>query len=166
MSQVVVADAGPLIGLARAQRLALLHTLYGHVSIPPAVQEELQLGSRRPGAVQLQAAVTAGWLKCIALQTPGDLRRLAELLDPGEAEAIRLAEELPYRFLLIDNLKGRAVAKRRGIPVVGVAGVLLAAKTRGLIPAVLPIMAELSQAGYRLASSLVAQVATLAQEND
>jgi predicted nucleic acid-binding protein len=34
------------------------------------------------------------------------------VLDPGEAEAMLLAEEVECRFLLIDERKGRAVAKR------------------------------------------------------
>jgi len=52
---------------------------------------------------------------------------MTQLLDPGEAEAIVLAEEQHARFLLIDDAKGRRVASRHGISVVGVAGVLLAA---------------------------------------
>ena len=86
------------------------------------------------------------------------------VLDPGEAEAILLAEEVNCRFLLIDERKGRAIANRRGVPVVGIAGVLLAAKKRGLIDAVMPILKNLEQAGYRISAGLTKEIARLAGE--
>jgi hypothetical protein len=87
------------------------------------------------------------------------------VLDPGEAEARLLAEEVECRFLLIDERKGRAVAERRGITVVGVAGVLLAARKRCLIDAVLPILKSLEVGGYRFSSELMKEIARLAGEN-
>jgi predicted nucleic acid-binding protein len=41
MSRIIVADAGPLIGLARLDQIALLTTLYGFVTIPEAVLTEV-----------------------------------------------------------------------------------------------------------------------------
>jgi predicted nucleic acid-binding protein len=76
-----------------------------------------------------------------------------------------LAEEVECRFLLIDERKGRAVAKRRGIPVAGVAGALLAARRRGLVEAVLPILKSLEVGGYRFSSELIQEIAGLAGEN-
>ena len=86
------------------------------------------------------------------------------VLDPGEAEAILLAEEVNCRFLLIDERKGRAIANRRGVPVVGIAGVLLAAKKRGLIDAVVPILKNFEQAGYRISGALTKEITRLAGE--
>lgn len=80
---------------------------------------------------------------------------LAGVLDPGEAQAISLAEQPTTRFLLIDDAKGRKIARRRGIPVVGVAGVLLAAKSEGMLALVAPVLRDLSHAGYRLSSRLI-----------
>ena len=44
---VVVADASPLIGLAKIARLDLLQRLFGKVLIPEAVERDLCLGSGR-----------------------------------------------------------------------------------------------------------------------
>ncbi len=162
----VVSDAGPLIALARVHRLDLLENLCGSVLIPPAVEDELRVDSGRPGAKRLKKALSQGWLQRHNLSDSAE-RALSELnlvLDAGEAEAIVLAEEISCRFLLMDDRRGRAVAKRRGIPVAGIAAVLLASKESGLVPAVLPVLEELSAAGYRLSSTLVSQTARLAGE--
>lgn len=62
---VIIADASPLIGLAKIGRLALLKNLYQHILIPPAVYAELQAGSLRPGGAELQQALTEGWLETV-----------------------------------------------------------------------------------------------------
>jgi len=164
---VVVADTGPLIGLGRVGHLNLLRELYQRILIPPAVHDELRLGSGRPGAEQSAEAVAQGWLQVreTSRVSAPSVSELVLVLDLGEAEAILLAEEVECRFLLIDERKGRAVAKRRGIPVVGVAGVLLTAKKRGLIDLVLPILKNLERAGYRVSVELVQEIARLAGED-
>ena len=164
MSGEVVADTSPLIALARIGELDLLRRLYGRVAVPAAVEAELAIGSDRPGARMLEAALVAGWLSVqpVSDRAPGP--DLSLLLGPGEAEAIVLAEERQARLLLIDDARGRRTARRRGIPVAGVAGVLLAAKSRGEIAAVGPILRRLSEAGYRLSPRLVAEVFAAAGE--
>ena len=167
MTGTVVADTGPLIGLGRVGLLHLLRELYGRILIPSTVHDELRLGSGRPGAEQSAEALTQGWLQ-VQEPSPASAPSRSELvliLDPGEADAILLAEEVKCRFLLIDERKGRAVAKRRGIAVVGVAGVVLAAKKRGLIDTVLPILKNLERAGYRVSSELIQEIARLAGED-
>jgi len=131
---IVVADTGPLIALGRVGHLKLLHDLYQGMLIPPAVRDELQLGSGRLGAEHSAEALEQGWLQVRKLShgSAPSLSELVLILDLGEAEAILLAEEVDCRFLLIDERKGRSIAKRRGVPGVGVAGVLLAAKNVAL----------------------------------
>lgn len=167
MTGIVVADTGPLIALGRVECLKLLHDLYQDVLIPPAVLDELHLGSGRLGARQSAEALEQGWLQVQELSA-GSAQALSDLmlvLDPGEAEAILLAEEMNCKFLLIDERKGRAIANRRGVPVVGIAGVLLAAKKRGLIDAVMPILQNMEQAGYRMSAGLTKEIARLARED-
>lgn len=163
MKPPVVADAGPLIGLARVDALPFLHQIYGEVLVPPQVVEELRLEERRPGSQALARAVADGWLEAVGPAGPGG-GRTPPGLDPGEAEAILLAEAMGARFLLIDERRGRAAARARGIPVVGVAGVLLVVKERELIPEVAPWLGRLAAAGYRLSTDLMAKVLRLAGE--
>jgi len=147
--------------------LHLLRDLYDRILIPATVHDELRLRSGRPGAEQSAEALAQGWLQVREPSSTSAPSRseLVLVLDPGEAEAILLAEEVKCRFLLIDERKGRAVAKRRGIAVVGVAGVLLAAKKRSLIDAALPILKNLERAGYRVSAELIQEIARLAGED-
>jgi predicted nucleic acid-binding protein len=167
VSAVVVADAGPLIGLARIDRLSLLQSLYGSVVIPEQVWAELRGDSDRPEAHALAAALDAGAIRVQALirSAEAELDRLRLLLDAGEAAAILLAQQIPCRFLLIDERRGREIARRRGVPVAGLSGVLLAAKRSGLLAAARPATEELSRQGYRLSDALVGEVLRLADES-
>ena len=95
MTAVVVADAGPLIGLARIDRLSVLASLYGSVLVPERVLAELHVDSDRPGARALSAALAQGTIRQQALPegSATELARLGLLLDAGEASAILLAEQ-------------------------------------------------------------------------
>jgi len=117
----------------------------------------------RPGAAAISAAVVAGLL------TPRDDREaIAKLgplpmLDAGEAAAIALALEL-HGAVLMDERLGRSVAKRHHLPIIGSAGVLLAAKQRGLLPAVKPILEDWQAMGYYLSAALLQEVLARAGE--
>ena len=166
MTAGVVADAGPLIGLARIGRVSVLTSLFGSVVVRDRVLTELHVDSDRPGARALSAALAAGAIRPQALPegSAAELARLCLLLDAGEASAILLAEQIKCRFLLIDERRGRQIARARGVPVVGLAGVLLAAKRSGLLPSVASTLADLSREGYRLSDALVSEVLRLAGE--
>ena len=161
---MIVADAGPLIALARVGQLDLLRRLYGRVLVPSAVLHELALGSGRPGAGVLEDSVRSGLLVEQAVVRENTVPEHTPLLGRGEAEAIALATQQHPQFLLIDDAKGREVARQQGVPTVGVAGVLLVAKAQGEVDAVKPILDDLSSAGYRLSARLVSEIRSMANE--
>ena len=98
MTSVVVADTGPLIALARVGCLDLLRRLYREVTVPTAVEAELELTSERPGAAVLAAAFEDGWLRCTHIAPARDeVQELGRLLDAGEVEAIVLAVSARHR---------------------------------------------------------------------
>ena len=59
----VVANAGPLISLARIDQLALLPALYSEVIVPPVVYQEITTETDLPGAQEL---AQAEWLRAVA----------------------------------------------------------------------------------------------------
>jgi uncharacterized protein len=73
----------------------------------------------------------------------------------GETAAILLAEELAADALLIDERRGRAVAKTRGIAVIGTLGIIAGARRKHLIPEAAPIVEKLRGDGFWLADSVV-----------
>ncbi len=166
---IIVADASPLIALATIDRLHLLKQLYQQVIIPHAVKNELQLSSDMPGAKRLSKAVDMGFLKVMSINYPEEkYQQLLQILDQGEIEAILLVESFSredYRFLLIDERKGRLVAKQRGIPIAGTGAVLLAAKKHGYIEYVREELQAMQDNGYRLSTVLQQQLLALAGEN-
>ena len=164
MNRVVVADTGPLIALARIDHLDLLRDLHRGIVVPPTVHAELAIGSGKPGARILAEAFAAQWITVKPVVDAVEVASITRLLDPGESEAIVLTEQENARFLLIDDARGRRIARGRGLPVVGVAGLLLGAKAGGTLSEVRPLLESLSQVGYRLSPRLVAAVLERADE--
>lgn len=164
MNAPIVADASPLIGLSRVGLLRLLRELYGKVVIPPAVQAELEIARRRPGHEALAEALTEGWLAQLEVGTSTEPERRDRAIGKGEEQALLLAEQLPARFLLIDERAGRAMAMRRGIPVVGTGGVLLVAKEQGLIESVGAVLEQLAAHRFRLSPDLQNRLLEMAGE--
>ena len=165
----IVADASPLIALATIDQLDLLHKLYQQVLIPEAVKQELMLDSNMAGATRLKQAVDQGWLKTESCEYPADsYYYLQQLLDQGETEAILLTESLltknDYRFLLIDERKGRKIAKKRGLRIAGTGAVLLAAKKKGYIELLETELDKMQNNGYRLSIGLRQKLLQLAGE--
>ena len=157
----VIADAGPLIGLARIGRLNLLRKLFGTIAIPPQVFHELELSSDRPGTKAILEAIDSGWIKLEKIKNPNKLSRLHLLVDAGEADAILLALEQDARMLIIDDKKGRKTAKNIGLPIVGTGGILIAAKRAGHLKEVTSVLNDLAGAGYFISLTLSKRIIEL-----
>ena len=144
---IVVSNTSPLINLARISQLDLLHQLYGEVLIPEAVwQEAVVNGAGQPGANEIQAA---SWVRRQAVSNRPMVQALQQDLDAGEAEAIVLAMELHADLLLMDERLGRETAQHLGLRYIGLIGVLIAAKSKGLITQIKPQLDALRQvAGF------------------
>lgn len=144
---IVVSDTSCISNLLSVGQASLLPRLFGEVLIPPAVEDELlRFHSCLPDFV-----------KCEAPSDQARLSRLREELDLGEAEAICLACEVKADRLLIDETLGRAAALREGLAIIGVVGVLVAAKQSGFLSSIGPVLQQLeNEAGFRLSQSLKA----------
>ena len=160
--RVVIADAGPLIALARIDSLHLLRGLFGQVCITRTVRDEiLPSGDAFPDAELLSRALDEGWIE-MADEATGDWKPLNPGVDAGEASAIHLAcrwrDQGKAVLLVIDDVAGRLEARSRGIALIGTAALIGLAREEGLIPAARPLLERLTQAGYFIGPSVIAAV--------
>jgi uncharacterized protein len=143
----VVADASPLIGLAVARAFHVLRELYGTVTITRLVKDEVTGHADRPGARELTTAMREGWIR-VAPAPPETWAFPA--LDSGEASTIALAREHADSLVLMDDALGREQAAALGLDVLGLTGVLLAAKRAGLVKTLRPLLQRLARRGFVL----------------
>ena len=156
---VAVSDASPVSGLALTGCLHLLRSQFTEVWIPDAVRSELERIPNLEAKASIEGAFQEGWLRCRAVRHPRLIAALASELDKGEAEAIALAAEMQADVVLLDEKEGRSLARRAGLQVRGVLGVLIRAKARGEISSVGAVIKALrSRAGFFIAPDLEAEV--------
>ncbi len=143
---IVVADASPLNYLIQIDCDTLLPRLFGKVVVPAAVIEELRHPATPPAVASWLVQMPA-WIEVRAVTALAD--PALDVLDPGEREAIQLAQELHANLLLIDERRGRLEARRRAIPTTGTLGVLLAAQRRGMVNAETAFQRLLDETTFR-----------------
>jgi len=162
---IVVSDSSPLIALCDLGKLDLLRLLYGRVVLPNAVWKETSIaGQDKPERKEL---LSASWIERVQVRNQVLVKSLAQKLDAGESEAIVLALELNADLLLMDERLGRNVARRFGIDVTGVVGILLMAKSQGHLSAIKPDLDRLrDELDFWMSESLYQQALQLADEID
>ncbi|MBD2021358.1 DUF3368 domain-containing protein [Leptolyngbya sp. FACHB-36] len=162
---IIVSDTSPINNLAAINHLHLLHQLYGTVLIPEAVYGELtDPNFPVAGAIEVQ---TFDWIQTRAVSDRTLVEALSNELDVGEAEAIALAVEIQADQVLIDERRGRLVASRLNLRFIGLLGILVEAKSQGLIAEVKPLLdALINEARFWVAEPLYNSVLQLVNETD
>jgi len=128
---VVLCDAGPLIALAKLNRLDLLAELYEEVQTPRAVYDAVVVQGFARGASD---ALTVrlfwrrrGWPIVDVSDAVLSAYDPLVILDPGETAVLALAQTLESPLVLMDDEVARAEARRLAIDVCGTLGVLVRA---------------------------------------
>jgi len=151
MREVIISDTSCLITLARIGELELLERLYHHVWITPVVAREY--GGGLPD-----------WIGIKEVKDKSRQLYFESILDPGEASTIALALEIPNCMVIIDEIKGRKIARENNIPVIGLLGILIQAKKQGLFPEIRPKLELLHKLGFRFSSQLEQTILQMADE--
>lgn len=154
--KIVLADASPLIGLARIGGLPWLRKLYRTISITSAVRDEAAGTGELPGAIAISAALAQGWIRVLKREW-----REPPLpqLDKGEASTLRAAlAHGETALVLLDDLTARREALRLGVSITGTAGIVVEARRAGLIRAARPVFERLADEGFHLGTELVEAV--------
>ncbi len=161
---IVVTDTSVVLNLAWLREERLLSELFGSVLAPPAVRtefERLSLADDRFRGLRFPDFVT--------VEAPAripDTLAANDDLDAGEIAALALALERGIRYVLMDENAGRAAAIALGLQPSGLLGLLVEAKKRALISAVLPLLDQLrDSARFRVGNDLRQRIALLAGES-
>ncbi len=159
---IVISDTSPLNYLILIECIDVLPALYGRVVIPEGVLAELQRDST-PQVVKEWIAARPRWLdiRQARLQADDSL----SMLGVGERQAISLAQELQVAAIIIDEERGRKEARRLGLSVIGILGVLRDAAERKLIE--LPAALErLRRTNFRVSESIIQSLLLRDAERD
>jgi len=142
---IVVSDTSPVTALLTVGMAELLPRLFAEVIVPEAVREELLRSHDR----------LPGWLQVASVTDRERADAYQRFVDAGEAEAIVMARELHADRLLIDERRGRRLAMREGVPVIGLVGVVILARQSGLIPSARALLLRLQdEAGVYLSAEV------------
>lgn len=134
-----VSNTTPIISLLKLDRLELLQKIYTQIYIPTAVFDEIEAGKAKGYYKDLSEI---DWINIIEIQDKQAVKYFLDL-DAGEAEAIVLATELNADLIILDEKLGRFHAKHADLKVTGTIGILIKAKTVGLIEKLEPLLNEL-----------------------
>lgn len=146
MSEVWIANASPVIVLAKAGYLNLLKDLPSELVLPEAVVVEILAG---PESDPSRQAIEHGWgYRNHPSKIPPQLLEWG--LGAGETAVLALALERAPATAILDDAVARACAKAFGIPLLGTLGVILRAKKRGLVSDAAEVLRKLRSVGLHL----------------
>jgi predicted nucleic acid-binding protein len=154
---IVLADASPLITLARAQYFELLHEFYGEVIVSREVHDEITVaGAGLPGAGEMQRA---DWIRVQANRSESspEVKAACAGLGAGERSIIYLGSVLTADLVLIDEERARRAAKKVGLNVAGSIAVLERGAGMGLIDDLPSVYLSLLEQGIRYDRGLLNQ---------
>jgi len=136
----IVSNTTPIISLLKLNRLELLESIYSQIYIPTAVHNEVEAGKAKGYYKDLSEI---DWINIIEIQDKQAVKYFLDL-DAGEAEVIVLATELNADLIILDEKLCRFHAKHADLKVTGTIGILIKAKSDGLIEKLKPLLNELT----------------------
>lgn len=149
--EIIISDTSCLILLVKIEGLELLRAIGQRIVVTPEIQHEFGAG-------------LPDWIEVISPSDRHYLRILEMELDEGEASAIALCLELENAILILDDLRGRRMAKRLSLRFSGTFGLLLKAKQLGAIDSVKPFIDRIRQTDFRFTEELLSQTMKAAGE--
>ena len=145
-----VVDASVVIGLSNIGWFRLLQQLFAMVVVTQAALDKVLAKEGAPGVAEVKEAIDAGWVEVVAVETDPSFSNLGA----GEAATLTYARKTSAMAVLDDKV-ARSYALTHQLRVVGTAGVLIAAKRKGFVDVIEPLLDELRKHDFRLAEEVV-----------
>lgn len=140
---IIISDASPIIALYEIDHLFMLQAVYDQIAVTSIVAREVEIAL--PEWIEIDDNYDETLYQSIRLQ-----------LDDGEASAIALAKAKKQAILIIDERRGRMVARDLDVEIIGLLGVIVKAKKLGVLTSGLPVIQALVDNGFRLSTKLIA----------
>lgn len=154
MDQITITDAGPLIALAKVDRLPILERLFGEVTVPATVHCEC-LAKPGKDSRSIERAIQAGILR-LATQTIGVCQpKLPRSLGLGEQGSLRLALQHQDALLIVDDQLARRQAARLNLSFIGTVRLLDIAERHGVIEDAEQTIKAMQNEGYRISADIL-----------
>ena len=160
MHKKIVSNTTPILSLLKIGKLQLLKELYGCVSVPFAVFQEIESGKDKDYYVDISKIE---WIKIETIKAVESKSFFFDL-DEGEAEVLILAFEQQADLVIMDEIVGRRYATQMNMNLTGTLGVLLKGKQNGHIYKITPLLNELVNKNSWIAPKLIAKVVEMAGE--
>lgn len=154
---IVVADSNPLIGLAKGGVFPLLRSLFGTLSVPQAVWDEVAVrGAGLPGSAELSEA-KGHWIEVI--DPPLSARPIILTVSDLEDRAVlALAEHLGADWLITDDRNVRRVAQTIGISLLYTVDVVRLGKLAGFVASCQVVLDQMIANGFGVRPGLYQDV--------
>lgn len=150
-SKIVIADTSCFILLNKIQEIDLLQKLFEQVFTTQEVAKEF--GVPLPSWIKIQSAKDAHYQQVLELE-----------VDKGEASAIALGLEIDNSLLILDDQKARKVAEKLHLNYTGTLGIILRAKTSGVIVSVKPIVEKIKKTNFYFSTQVLDEIVKNAGE--
>lgn len=162
---ILVSDTGPIIALAKIQKLNLLQNLFNEVQIPYIVYKELMAKTGDEGN-EIDKALNK-FIKINNNDRPvKKIKPAVQHLGSGERKAIELVYTLGRNtaLLLIDDKAGRVAASELEVNYTGTVGLLIKAKLTGKISRVESYLIQMRKHGYWFSDEIIEEARKLTDE--
>jgi len=144
---MIVSDSTTLIILFDLEQIELLENLFDEVYITPSVLDEISI--KYP-------IVLPSFMKVKRVKYNELFDSLTKLLDLGESESISLAKEMNLS-LIIDEKRGRKIAKGMGLKVIGLLGIVYLNVKKGFLDRdeAISFLDDAISHGYRISQKML-----------
>lgn len=151
--KVIVADSSTLITLLDTHNFDLLFGLFGQLIITREVYKEITFSGDHQ--VIIDEHIQQHKISLQTIEYDELYEMLIKRLDRGESESIVLAKRSKLA-LLIDERKGRSIAKSLDISVIGLIGIILKLMETKIITKAkaIKIVKQVEENNFRLSSAL------------
>ena len=149
----VIVNSTPLIALCHVNKLSVLKQLYGEITIPKAVYDEISVKS--DSVCKKEVDESLEWIHIQNIKNDMAKAMFKSQLHEGEVEVMILAMEQQADVVIIDDQNAKKYAKYLNLPVTGTLGIFIKAKKNGFITELKPILDIMVKNGIYIKPSLI-----------